>query len=204
MLGINEQQDAAWWSEAPDALLVALHSTRAGLSTAQAQDRFAQVGPNAVADSGQASAARLLWRQFSSPLVLILVIASAPSLLLRDWVDAVTVLAIVAGSTLLGFWQELRASTAVAQLRSRLALNARVRRDGAVRVLPVRELVPGDVVELSAGNLVPADGMLLDAGDFLVNQAALTGESLPACCCSLIWPCSNAASAKAGARLPTR
>jgi P-type Mg2+ transporter len=172
-------QQAAWWSQDSTALLDALHSSPSGLSTQQAQACLAQAGPNAVADSGQTSVARLLWRQFSSPLVLILVIASVLSLLLRDWVDAITILAIIAGSTLLGFWQELRASAAVAQLRSRLALSARVRRDGAVRVLPVRELVPGDVIELSAGNLVPADGVLLDARDFLVNQAALTGESLP-------------------------
>lgn len=179
MPGSQEQPPAAWWSLAPDALLDALHSTRAGLSTGQARERLAQMGPNVVADSERASALRLLWRQLSSPLVLILVIASVLSLLLRDWVDAATVLAIVAGSTLLGFWQELRASAAVAQLRSRLALNARVRRDGLTLVLPVRELVPGDVIELSAGNLVPADGVLLDAQDFLVNQASLSGESLP-------------------------
>jgi P-type Mg2+ transporter len=171
--------DGAWWSRDAADLLAALCSTEQGLASADAARRLADIGPNAVADNGQPRVARLLWRQFSSPLVLILVIASVLSLLLRDWVDAATILAIVAGSTLLGFWQELRASTAVAQLRSRLALNARVRRDGAVRVLPVRELVPGDVVELSAGNLVPADGVLLDGRDFLVNQAALTGESLP-------------------------
>jgi P-type Mg2+ transporter len=171
--------DGAWWSRDTADLLGALGSTVQGLGAADAAKRLAEIGPNAVADSGQTSTARLLWRQFSSPLVLILVIASVLSLLLRDWVDAATVLVIVAGSTLLGFWQELRASAAVAQLRSRLALNARVRRDGAVHLLPVRDLVPGDVVELSAGNLVPADGVLLDARDFLVNQATLTGESLP-------------------------
>jgi P-type Mg2+ transporter len=171
--------DGAWWSRSAADLLSALGSTATGLGSADAARRLADIGPNAVADNGQPRVARLLWRQFSSPLVLILVIASVLSLLLRDWVDAITVLAIVAGSTLLGFWQELRASTAVAQLRNRLALNTRVRRDGAVRVLPVHELVPGDVIELSAGNLVPADGVLLDGRDFLVNQAALTGESLP-------------------------
>jgi P-type Mg2+ transporter len=169
----------AWWSQDTAALFDALHSSPRGLTSARAQERLARAGPNAVADSEQTSVARLLWRQFSSPLVLILVIASVLSLLLRDWVDAATILAIVAGSTLLGFWQELRAGAAVAQLRSRLALNARVRRDGAVCVLPARQLVPGDVIELSAGNLVPADGVLLEARDFLVNQAALTGESLP-------------------------
>jgi P-type Mg2+ transporter len=171
--------DGAWWSRDAVGLLAALGSTARGLDSADAAQRLMANGPNAVADNGPPRVARLLWRQFSSALVLILVIASLLSLLLRDWVDAATILAIVAGSTLLGFWQELRASTAVTQLRSRLALNTRVRRDGAVRVLPVRELVPGDVIELSAGNLVPADGVLLDGRDFLVNQAALTGESLP-------------------------
>ncbi len=171
--------DGAWWSRDAADLLAALGSSAQGLGAADAAQRLAATGPNAVADSGRTSAARLLWRQFSSPLVLILVIASVLSLLLRDWVDAATILAIVAGSTLLGFWQELRAGAAVAQLRGRLALTARVWRDGVLCVLPVRELVPGDVVELSAGNLVPADGVLLGARDFLVNQAALTGESLP-------------------------
>jgi P-type Mg2+ transporter len=175
----SEDRTAAWWSVEPAALFEALHSSPHGLTSSQAHERLAQAGPNAVTDNGQPRVARLLWRQFSSPLVLILVIASVLSLLLRDWVDAATILAIVAGSTLLGFWQELRAGAAVAQLRNRLALNTRVHRDGAVQTLPVRDLVPGDVVELSAGNLVPADGVLLDARDFLVNQAALTGESLP-------------------------
>ena len=101
------------------------------------------------------------------------------SLLLRDWVDAATILLIVAGSTLLGIWQELRASTAVAQLRGCLALRTRVRRNGATLSLPAQEFVPGDVIELSAGNLAPADGVVIEARDFLVNQASLTVESFP-------------------------
>jgi P-type Mg2+ transporter len=171
--------DRAWWSVPAERLLAALQSAPAGLTTAQARERLAQHGPNTVAAHDDTNAARLLWRQFSSPLVLILVFASLLSLLLRDWVDALTILAIVAGSALLGFWQELRASNAVAQLRSRLALSARVRRDGTTLSVPARELVPGDVIELSAGNLVPADGVVLEARDFLVNQASLTGESFP-------------------------
>jgi Mg2+-importing ATPase len=121
----------------------------------------------------------LLWRQFSSPLVMILVLGAVLSLGLRDWVDAATILAIVAGSALLGFWQEFRASAAVMRLRSRLALSTRVRRDGVSVTVPARELVPGDVIELAAGNLVPADGVVIEARDFLVSQASLTGESFP-------------------------
>jgi Mg2+-importing ATPase len=117
-----------------------------------------------VLTSAPASAALLLRRQFTSPLVLILIAGASLSLLLRDWIDATTILLIVAGSAGLGFWQELRASAAVTQLRSRLALTARVRRaNAAATTLAARDLVPGDVIELAAGNLVPADGLLLEA-----------------------------------------
>jgi magnesium-transporting ATPase (P-type) len=92
--------DGAWWSRETADLLAALGSSAQGLGAADAAQRLAATGSNAVADSGCASTARLLWRQFSSPLVLILVIASVLSLLLRDWVDAATILAIVAGSSL--------------------------------------------------------------------------------------------------------
>ena len=169
----------AWWSCPVDALFRTLKSQPGGLATGQADAARAAAGPNSVAAVDQTSVARLLWRQFSSPLVMILVIASVVSLLLRDWVDAVTILLIVAGSTLLGFWQEWRASTAVAQLRGRLALRTQVRRDGTTASVLAQDLVPGDVIELSAGNLIPADGVVIEARDFLVNQASLTGESFP-------------------------
>ena len=124
-------------------------------------------------------APRLLARQFSSPLVLILLAGAAFSLLLRQWLDASLILAIVLGSAALGFWQESRASSAVARLRARLALTVQVLRDGERRTVPAGEVVPGDRVLLAAGNLIPADGRVLEARDFLVSEAALTGESLP-------------------------
>jgi Mg2+-importing ATPase len=122
---------------------------------------------------------RLAARQFTSPLVLILVTGALLSAALREWLDAALILAMVAGSAALGFWQEHRASTAVARLKSRLALTALVVRAGAELRLPVEAIVPGDEVLLAAGNLVPADGRLLEATDFLLSEAALTGESSP-------------------------
>ena len=124
-------------------------------------------------------APRLLARQLASPLVLILLGGALVSAALRDWLDASIILAIVLGSAALGFWQEYRASAAVARLRERLALTAQVLRGGERRTVPVSEVVPGDTVLLAAGNLIPADGTLLEARDFLVSEAALTGESLP-------------------------
>ena len=150
-----------------------------GLSSLQAARRLARFGHNRVAEDGAPAPLRLLARQFTSPLVLILVFGALVSAALREWLDASIILAIVAGSALLGFWQEYRASAAVARLRGRLALTALVLRDGEPRRLPASEIVPGDVVLLSAGNLVPADGRLLEATDFLLSEASLTGESFP-------------------------
>ena len=121
----------------------------------------------------------MLLRQFESPLVLILIFAAAVSLGLSQWVDAGIILAIVVGSTLLGFYQEYRASAAVEELKKRLALTCRVVRDGVEGTVNADTLVPGDVLVLSAGNLIPADGRMLEARDFLVSEASMTGESFP-------------------------
>ncbi|MFO1316251.1 MAG: magnesium-translocating P-type ATPase [Burkholderiales bacterium] len=167
-----------WSREVPD-VLAALAASSGGLSSAEAADRLVRFGPNAVEESRDVATARLLLRQFESPLVLILVFGAVVSLFVRDWIDSAMILVIVIGSALLGFTQEYRASAAVAALRQRLALTVRARRDGAVQSVVASAIVPGDVIELSAGNLVPADGVILGARDFLVSEASLTGESMP-------------------------
>ena len=182
VFGVEQRSGAAadaWWSRSAAVLLAELGSGPAGLSAGEAERRLAATGPNAVEEGGRLGAFRLLLRQFESPLVLILAFAAAVSLALRQWVDASIILAIVVGSALLGFFQEYRASVAVARLKARLALTCRVVRDGAEMQAPVTAIVPGDVVLLSAGNLIPADGLVLDAEDFLVSEASMTGESFP-------------------------
>jgi Mg2+-importing ATPase len=168
-----------YWSEAPSVLAGRLSSGPGGLSSIEAAARLRLVGPNSVEDAARLSALRLLLRQFESPLLLILALAAIISLTLRQWTDAAIILAIVAGSSLLSFFQEYRASTAVQALKKRLALTARVLRDGVEHDLPVSMIVPGDVFLLQAGNLIPADGLVLDAADFLVSEASMTGESFP-------------------------
>ena len=171
--------DHAYWNRAAPEVLAAFASRPQGLSSAEAAERLARFGPNAVEESRDVAAFRLLLRQFASPLVLILVFGAVVSLFVRDWIDAAMILAIVLGSAFLGFTQEYRASAAVAALRKRLALRcgccATARRE---RSSPAA-IVPGDVIELAAGNLVPADGVILAARDFLVSEASLTGESMP-------------------------
>lgn len=150
-----------------------------GLSSAEADARLRRDGPNTVHVAAGRSALTLLLRQFRSPLVLILVIAAAVSGLVQQWLEGGIILAIVLGGTLLGFVQEYRASNAVAALQRRLALSARVRRDGEVRTIPFDQVVVGDCILLSAGAVVPADALVLSAVDLLVSEAALTGESFP-------------------------
>lgn len=150
-----------------------------GLSATAAAERLQRDGPNLVAEEDRASALALFVRQFNSPLVLILVFAASLAGLLREWLEAAIILAIVFGSTSLGFYQEYRASAAVAGLRRRLALQAKVRRDGRVVSLPFKDIVVGDIVLLSAGAVVPADAVVLKCQDLLVSEALLTGESFP-------------------------
>lgn len=176
---VASRSSAPFWSQSAEDLIGALNSSARGLSSQSARERLRQIGPNTVSEPPQLTALRLFLRQLKSPLVLILVFGAGLSFLLREWVDAAIILSIVLGSALLGFYQEFRASKAVAELKRRLALSARALRDGAETIVPVSTLVPGDVVLLSAGNLVPADGLILESKDFLVSEASLTGESFP-------------------------
>ncbi|MGE0113973.1 MAG: magnesium-translocating P-type ATPase [Steroidobacteraceae bacterium] len=169
----------AYWSVDAVVLTETLGSRMAGLTSDEASERLVRRGLNVIKEGHDRTFFSILLRQFSSPLVLILLFGAVVSLTLRDWSDALIIFVIVAGSTALGCAQEYRASRALAQLRARLALTVRVRRDGKVVTVPARDLVIGDVIELVAGNLVPADGVILEARDFLLTEAALTGESFP-------------------------
>ena len=167
------------WSRSAAEVAAELGSSAAGLSSPQAARRLHPEARARLERRAAFAALRLLAGQFRSPMVLILVFGAAVSMLLRNWTEAAIILAIVLGSTLLGFAQEYRADAAVAALRRRLALNVRVLRDGIERDVPAAAVVPGDVILLSAGNLVPGDGLVLAANDFLVTEASLTGESFP-------------------------
>ncbi|WP_206352076.1 magnesium-translocating P-type ATPase [Tautonia rosea] len=171
--------DAPYWSQEASVLAETLGSGPGGLPSDRAAARLAEVGVNTIEEASRLSPLRLLLRQFESPLVLILAFAAGLSLTLREWTDAAIILTIVLGSALLSFFQEYRASAAVQALERRLALTARVVRDGVARNLPVSTIVPGDLIELSAGNLIPADGIVIEAEDFLVSEASMTGESFP-------------------------
>ncbi len=175
----SQAAPAAYWSLAPGQLLSVLRSAGNGLQPADAEGRLKQYGANALQAQRRASALGLFLNQFKSPLVLILIFAATVSAFVREWTDAVIVLAVVLGSTMLGFVQEYRAGNAVERLKRQVTIKSSVLRGGQPQTLPSEQVVPGDVVLLSAGSLVPADGVVLEANDFFVNQAVLTGETFP-------------------------
>lgn len=168
-----------YWAEASEGLWTRLESQPDGLNPTEARRRLQQWGSNTLQTRQRTTALAVLLAQFKSPLVLILVFAASVSALVQEWVDAFIVLLIVLGSALLSFVQEYSASRAVERLLARVQVRVAVLRGGQIQHLPAEEVVPGDVVLLSAGNLIPADGRVLEAKDFFVSQAALTGETFP-------------------------
>jgi P-type Mg2+ transporter len=151
-----------------------------GLTTEDAKGRLDRFGPNEPAVAKHHSVVYDFLHGLASPLALILVIAAAASAFLGQKVDAVIISVIVLLSAVLDFAQTYRSQRAVEKLRAQVAPTATVLRDGEWKDIGRREVVPGDIVRLSAGDLVPADARLLLARDLYIQQAALTGESLPA------------------------
>ncbi len=165
--------------EVDDACRVLDVAPGRGLEPDAAVLRLAVHGPNEILAARRRSPLRMLLAQFTDFMVLVLVAAAVLAGFLGEPQDIVAIAAIVVLNAVLGFVQEYRAERAMAALQSLAAPQARVRRGGVGRTIPARELVPGDVVLLEAGNLVPADVRLIEAAQLKVEEAALTGESNP-------------------------
>ncbi|HHY48766.1 MAG TPA: magnesium-translocating P-type ATPase [Alphaproteobacteria bacterium] len=170
---------AAYWSRPAADLAAELQTTVDGLSSDEARARLARDGRNSLSGNGAATPFRLFARQFYSPLVLILVFATLVSIAVGEDQEALIIGVIVLASCMLSFSQEYSASRAMETLKTRISSKATILRDGAETSIPTEEVVPGDVLKLSAGSLIPADGVILEARDFNVSEAALTGETFP-------------------------
>ncbi|MEA2709877.1 MAG: P-type Ca2+ transporter type [Phycisphaerales bacterium] len=151
----------------------------AGLTSSAATERLARFGRNELAQAPREPWWRRLARQFADLLIWILIAAAIISGALGEWLDAVAILAIVVLNGVLGFVQEGRAEQALAALRKLSSPHAKVIRDGRSQNLPAAELVPGDRIDLEPGDRVPADVRLIGTAGFRVEEAALTGESVP-------------------------
>ncbi len=169
-----------WHSHTPDELETTLQSNLdRGLTESEAQQRLAKHGPNELPEAPPVSALTLLLRQFTSVIIWVLIGAAVISGLLQEWVDAAAILAIVLLNAVLGFVQEYRAEQSIAALKKLSITMARVIREGVIRSIPARELVPGDLVQIEAGDRVPADSRVVYATGFQTQEASLTGESTP-------------------------
>ena len=160
-------------------LMASLGSSQTGLSEEEACSRLARHGPNSLAGPRGGHAPTLLLRQFSSPIVLILVGAALLSFGLASVTDGLIILTIVVAGGLLGFWQERGAARSIEQLLKTVQLTTVVLRQNQSITIPSQGVVPGDVVVLSAGAHIPADCRVLQECDLSIDAAALTGESYP-------------------------
>lgn len=169
-----------WYKLSPDQAAAELGTDpAAGLTTEEAQARLQKFGPNELIERGAKEAWRILLDQFKEPMVIVLIVAAIVSAVLGEWIDVVVILAIVVLNAILGFTQEYRAEQAMAALKQMSVPTVRVRRNGRIAEISSKELVPGDVVILEAGNIVPADGRIWQSANLKAQEAALTGESEP-------------------------
>jgi Ca2+-transporting ATPase len=180
---IHQENTAApkpepWHALTTEEVLDHLKVRENGLSDSESAKRMEQYGPNQLTEAPRPGFLRLLWDQFNNFIVMLLIVASIVSALLGEWVDASAIISIVLLNAILGIVQERRAEEALAALKKLAAPEARVLRGGHHVTISSRDLVPGDIVFLEAGNHVPADLRLLDVANLRVDEAALTGESL--------------------------
>jgi Mg2+-importing ATPase len=168
-----------YWGLSPDGVCKELGTSVAGLSSEQAQTRLRQQGRNTVPNGRSLSRINIILRQFASPLLLLLLVAALIAAATGELTEALIVAVILAASAVIGYRREYSAHTAAAALNARIKTRAKVLRDGREQLLPIDEIVPGDVVMLAAGSLVPADARVIEADDGFVSESALTGESFP-------------------------
>lgn len=162
-----------------DILLKELDSAPLGLSQVEAEARLVKIGPNEVASEKRKSVWIRLLDNVKNPLVILLIILGAISYLTGDLRATLVIFVMVLLGVVLRFFQEMRADNAAEQLKAMVNTTATVVRDGKVQEIPLKQIVPGDVIHLAAGDMVPADVRMLSAKDLFLNQAALTGESMP-------------------------
>ena len=175
----KQEVQVAWHALNAENVLTQLRSSETGLASDEVARRMQQYGPNELREKPRPTFFQLIVAQLNNFIVILLIAASVISALLGDWLEAGVIMLIVVLNAILGVVQESRAEEALAALKKMAAPESQVLRDGKRVSVPAGELVPGDVVYLEAGNFVPADMRLIEAINLRVEEAALTGESVP-------------------------
>ncbi|MEK7464196.1 MAG: HAD-IC family P-type ATPase [Patescibacteria group bacterium] len=178
-LSIEVQKLPFWASSVPEVLNSLRTDMQGGISEEEAEERLRVFGPNIINKSRRAPGFFIFLNQFKNPLILILIFAGGITLFISHYRDAIFILAAVVVNTILGFYQEYKAEKALAELKTYLKQRSRVIRGGVEQEIEAANLVPGDIVRLMQGDRVPADGRLVFVNDFQIDEAILTGESLP-------------------------
>ena len=169
----------AWYQLGIEDTLAKQGSSFQGLSVEESQQRLQQYGPNELKEGKRITPLGIFLNQFKDFMILVLIAAAIISGFLGDIIDTIAIVAIVIINAIIGFVQEYRAERAMQALRQMSAASAKVLRSGSVRQIPAKEIVPGDVVLLEAGDIIPADLRLIESVQLKVNEASLTGESVP-------------------------
>jgi P-type Ca2+ transporter type 2C len=169
-----------WYLITPHEIAQALHSDREnGLSSLEAKSRLQRYGPNTLTATPHRSVLAIFIAQFKSLIVVLLLAAAGLAFLLNETIEGFAILVVVVLNAIIGFLTELRAEQAITALQKQTVPIAHVLRDGEEHQIPAAELVPGDLVVLAAGGRVPADGRIVESVRLQLQEAALTGESLP-------------------------
>ena len=161
-----------------DELLSKLSAGKEGLSSSEAEKRLVQYGPNEIQEKKVNPLLKFL-HYFWGPIPWMIEAAVVMSAVIQRWPDFAIILTLLMVNAVVGSWQERKADNAIELLKKRLALKARVQRDGKWQEMPAEKLVPGDIVRLRLGDIIPADVKLIDGDYLLTDESALTGESLP-------------------------
>lgn len=169
----------AWYQLNVDEIFKSLNATEEGLTNEEADTRLQQYGPNRLAEEEKVSRLKILIHQFTSPLIFILLIAAIVTAFLEEYIDTGVILAVVLLNAVIGYIQEFKAEESVRALKKMVVPKARVLRDGKEKEIQSERLVPGDIVLLSSGAKVPADLRLSRAAELNIDEAMLTGESVP-------------------------
>lgn len=174
-MGENEK----WYSLSPEEALEKIGSHRSGLSEEETSKRLEQYGPNELKAKKKTPPIVVFFRQFLSPLIYVLLVAAVISIVVEHYIDAWVIVGVLLLNAIIGFVQEGRAEAAMEALIKMAAPKVKVRRSRRILSMASRELVPGDIVLLETGDKVPADARLIEESNLKVNEAALTGESVP-------------------------
>jgi Ca2+-transporting ATPase len=180
MINSKSVEEKKFWSLSPEDVSKILDTnTEKGLSVEDVKNRLEIFGKNTIRSSKRTAKLKIFLDQLKSPLILVLIFAGIITIAISHFEDSIFIFIAVAINSILGFYQENKAERALSELKTYLKQRARVIRDGQEHEIDAEDLVPGDLIRLAQGDRVPADARLIFVNDFQVDEAILTGESLP-------------------------